>query len=185
MVVATFVLVVLLLKWLFPQGAGWTGVCVAVTCLYAGTFVVWALFGSQTGKKGKVIEGATTQAHPLRDNLLYFSVAMVAVTLVIAVTVHDTERGIHRSFKNDWFVGFGSACFALGYAVKAFWALRRNWRLWAVIVALFILFTATTLPILSQMKKAPLLLMGPLANVELLLAIFLLDWIVPRKSAWR
>ena len=126
-----------------------------------------------------MIQGEVSQTHPLRDNLLYFAVAMAVVTLVIAVTVHDTDRGVRRSFKNDWFVGLGSACFALGYAAKAFWMSRRSWRLWAIIAALFVLFAAITLPILSQMEKVPLLLMGPLANVELLLAIFLLDWIVP------
>ncbi len=35
MVVATFVVVVLLISHLFPNGAGWAGVCVAMTCLYA------------------------------------------------------------------------------------------------------------------------------------------------------
>lgn len=183
MVVGTFVLVVLLIAWLFPQGAGWAGVCMAVTCLYASAFVAWALFGNQTDKKADVIEGGTTQTHPLRDNLLYFSVAMAVVTLAIAVTIHDTERGIHRTFRYDWSVGFGSACFALGYAAKAFWALRRNWRLWAVVAALFVLFTAITLPILSLMRKVPLLLSGPLANIEFLIAIFVLDWLVARSHS--
>lgn len=177
-VVATFAFVVLLISWLFPQGAGWAGVSMAITCLYASVFVAWALFGNRIDKKTQVIKGEIARTHPLRDNLLYFAVAMTVVTLAMAVTIHDTERGVHRSFKNDWFVGFGSACFALGYAAKAFWTSRRSWRLWAIIAALLVLFTAITLPILSQMEKVPLLLMGPLANIELLLAILLLEWFV-------
>ena len=74
---------------------------------------------------------------------------------------------------------------ALGYAAKAFWTSRRNWRLWAIIATLFLLYTAITLPILSKMQKAPLLLMGPLGNVELLLAILLLGWLVPDRSGNR
>lgn len=185
MIVATFAFVVLLIAWLFPQGAGWAGVCMAVTYLYASSFAAWALFGNQTDEETHVIQGEVPQTHPLRDNLLYFAVAMAVVTLVIAVTIHDDQRGVHRSFKNDWFVGVGSACVALGYAAKAFWTSRKSWRLWAIIAALFVLFAATTLPVLSQMERVPLLLMGPLANVELLLAIFLLDWMVPGESANR
>jgi len=112
-------------------------------------------------------------------------VAMAVVTLAMAVTIHDTERGIHRSFKNDWFVGVGSACFALGYAAQAFWTSRKSWRLWAIIAALFVLFTAITLPVLSQMEKVPLLLMGPLANIELLLAVLLLERFVGLKPVYR
>ena len=59
--------------------------------------------------------------------MLYFAVAMAVVTLVIAVTIDDDERGVHRSFKTDWFVGLGSACLALGYAASI-------WRLWAMFV---------------------------------------------------
>lgn len=174
-VVVTFAFVLLLTSWLFPEGVGWAGLCVAVTCLYASTFVVWALFGNQTEKKPREV----TETRSLRDNLLYFAVGMAVVTLVVAVLIHDDKRAIHRSFKNDWFVGLGSACVALGYAAKAFRTSLRNWRLWATIAVLFVLFTAITLPILSQMERVPLLLMGPLTNAELLIAVFLLGWIVP------
>ena len=63
---------------------------------------------------------------------------MFVVTVVIALTIHDTDRGIHRYFKNDWFVGFASACFALGYSAKAFWVFCRNPRLWALTALLFV-----------------------------------------------
>jgi len=158
--VATFAFVVLLISRLFPQGAGWAGVCMAVTCLYASTLVACALFGNQGDKKPRLTNRETTETHPLRDNLLYFAVAMVVVTLVMAVTIHDTERNVHRSLKNEWFVGLGSACFALGYAAKAFWTSRRDWR--RIVAALFVLFVAITLPALSEMEKVTLLLMGPL-----------------------
>jgi magnesium-transporting ATPase (P-type) len=181
-VVAIFVFVLLLISRLFPYGAGWAGVCVAMTCLYASAFGVWALLGNKPHKNAQAEQGDIMQQHPLRDNLLYFAVAMAAVTMVIAVTIHDTDRGIHRNFKNDWFVGLGSACFALGYAVKTFWTYRRNWSLWAVIAALFALFTAITIPFLSQMQKVPLLFMGPLANIELLIALVALDWFIGRQS---
>jgi hypothetical protein len=181
-VVATFVVVVLLISRLFPDGAGWAGLCVAITCLYAGTFSAWALLGNKPDKNARAMQGEIVQRNPLRDNLLYFAVAMAVVTIVIALVIHDSERGIHRNFKNDWFVGFGSACFALGYAAKAFWISRRNWRLWAVIAALFALFTAVTIPALSQMEKVPLLLMGPLANIELLIAFVALNWFIGTQS---
>jgi hypothetical protein len=100
---------------------------------------------------------------------------MAVVTIVMALVIHDTERGIHLNFKNDWSVGFGSAFVSLGYAAKAFWISRKNWRLWAAIAALFAIFTATTIPALSQIENVPLLLMGPLANIELLVAFVALD----------
>jgi hypothetical protein len=178
MVVVTFVVVALLISRLFPYGAGWAGVCVAVTCLYASAFGAWALLGNKTANNARAAHGEVVQQSPLRDNLLYFSVAMAVVTIVVAVVVHDSERGIRRNFKNDWFVGFVSACVALGYAAKAFWISRRNWRLWTVIAALFALFTAITIPALSQIEKVPLLLMGPLANIELLIAFVTLDWFI-------
>jgi len=180
-VVVTFAFVVLLISWLFPQGAGWAGVWIAMTCLYASVFAAWAWLGNRTKKGAQAIEAHGIQTHPLRDNLLYFAVGMAVVTLAIAIVRHDTENGIQRNFKNDWFVGFGSACFALGYAAKAFWSFRRNWRLWSIIGALFVIFSVITLPLLSQMEKVPLLFMGPLANIECLISIFLLDWFLRVK----
>jgi hypothetical protein len=54
------------------------------------------------------------------------------------------------------------------------------------IAALFILFTAITIPFLSQMEKVPLLFMGPLANVVLLIALVALGrfigWHARRRS---
>jgi hypothetical protein len=141
-----------------------------------------ALLGNKPDKSARVTQGKIVQRHLLRDNLLYFAVGMAAVTIVIAVTIHDTDRGMHRYFKNDWFVGVGSACFALGYAAKAFWIFHRNWRLWAVIAALFALFSATTFQAFSQMEKVPLLFMGPLANIEFLIAVVALDWFTRRES---
>jgi hypothetical protein len=185
MVVAIFAFVLLLISRLFPYGAGWAGVCVAMTCLYASAFGAWALLGNKPDKNVRAIQGDIVQQHPLRDNLLYFAVAMAAVTIVLAVTIHDTDRGIDRDFKNDWFVGVGSACVASGYAGKAFWIYRRNWRLWAVIAALFALFTAITIPFLSQMEKVPLLFMGPLANIELLIAFAALDRFIGGRSLRR
>jgi len=184
-VVAIFAFVLLLISRLFPYGAGWAGVCVAMTCLYASAFGAWALLGNKPHKNARAEQGDIVQQHPLRDNLLYFAVAMAAVTIVIAVTINDTDRGIHRNFKNDWFVGLGSACFALGYAAKAFWTYRRNWYLWVVIATLFSVFTAITIPFLSQMEKVPLLFMGPLANIELLIAVVALDWFIGGQSGRR
>jgi hypothetical protein len=185
MVVATFVAVALQISWLFPYGAGWAGVCIAISCLYASAFGAWALLGNKLHKNARSMHGDIAQQHPLRDNLLYFAVAMAAVTITIAVTMHDTERGINRDFRNDWFVGLGSACVALGYAAKAFWSSRRNWRLWALIAAFFALFTATTIPFLSQMEKVPLLFMGPLADIELLITFAALEWFIGRQSRRR
>jgi predicted permease len=182
MVVATFFLAALLVSRLFPYGAGWAGLCVVITCLYASAFGAWALFGNKPVENAGAIQSKIARRHLLRDNLLYFAVAMVAVTITIAVLINDTEKGIHRSFKNDWFVGFGSACVALGYAAKAFWISRRDWRLWTIIAALFALFTAITIPVLSQMEKVPLLFMGPLANVELPIAFAVLDWLIVKQS---
>lgn len=181
MVAATFVLVALLVSRLFPDGAGWAGACVAITSLYASAFGAWALFGNQPDRNAHLAQGQVVQKHLLRDNLLYFAVAMVAVTIAIAVLIHDDERGIHRNFKNDWSVGFGSACVALAYAAKAFWRFRRNWRLWVAVGTLFALFTAITIPLLSQMEKVPLLFMGPLGNIELLIAFFVLDWFIGKQ----
>src|ERR1700694_1929384 len=107
MVVVTFVVVALLISRLFPYGAGWAGVCIAITCLYASAFGAWALLGNKPHKNAGSMQGDIAQ-HPLRDNLLYFAVAMAAVTITIAVTINDTERGINRNFRNDWFVGLGS-----------------------------------------------------------------------------
>jgi hypothetical protein len=160
MVVVTFAFVALLISRLFPYGAGWAGVYLAITCLYASAFAAWALIGKQTGKRTRAIGDEIAQRRLLRDNFLYFAVAMAVVTIVVAVAIHDDERGIHRYFKNDWSVGFGSACLALGYSAKAFWVFCRNWRLWAAIAALFAMFTAITIPVLSQMEKVPLLLIG-------------------------
>ena len=87
MVVATFAFVVLLILRLFPYGAGWAGLCLAVTCLYASAFAAWALFGKRTDKRTRATEDEIAQRRTLRDNLLYFAVSMAVVTIVIAVNI--------------------------------------------------------------------------------------------------
>jgi hypothetical protein len=114
--------------------------------------------------------------------VLYFAVGMAVVTVTMAIAIHDSDKGIQRNWRNDWFVGVGSAMLALGYAAKAFWRLRANWRLWALIAAFFALFTATTIPVLSQMEKVPLLLAGPLANVEFLIAFGVIHLVMGGQS---
>src|SRR5271167_1291690 len=153
MVVAIFISVALLISRLFPYGAGWAGVCIAITCLYASAFGAWAFLGNKPDKNAVVVHDDVVRQRTLRDNLLYFAIAMAIVTILMAVTIHDTDRGINRNFRDNWFVGFTSACVAVGYAAKAFWVHRRNWRLWVVIAALFAIFTATTVPLLSQMDQ--------------------------------
>ena len=50
------------------------------------------------------------------------------------------------------------------------------------LTALFALVTAITIPALFQMEKVPLLLMGPRANIELLIAFVALDWFIGARS---
>ena len=50
-VVAIFVFVLLLISRLFPYGAGWAGVCVAITCLHASVFGAWALLKVDYGAR--------------------------------------------------------------------------------------------------------------------------------------
>jgi hypothetical protein len=92
MVVATFVLAALLVSRLFPYG-GWAGLCVVITCLYASAFGAWALFGDRPGKDAGAIQSKIARRHLLRDNLLYFAVAMVAVTIAIAVLINTPKKG--------------------------------------------------------------------------------------------
>jgi hypothetical protein len=110
------------------------GVCVVITCLYASAFAAWALLGNE--KKG-VSEHPTQDPGRLRDNALYFAVGMAVVTVTLVLAIHDTDRGIQRTWRNDWFVGVGGAIFAIGYAAKACWTLRSDWCLWALLTALF------------------------------------------------
>jgi hypothetical protein len=76
MVVATFVAVTLLISRLFPYGAGWAGVCIAITCLYASTFGAWALLGNNPQEAARSAKGNIAQQRPLRNNLIYFAVGM-------------------------------------------------------------------------------------------------------------
>jgi hypothetical protein len=41
------------------------------------------------------------------------------------------------------------------------------------------------MPFLSQMENVPLLLMGPLGNIELLIAFVALDWFIGARSRRR
>ena len=98
MVVVTFVVVALLISRLFPYGAGWAGVCVAVTCLYASAFGAWALLGNETSSDARAMQGDIAQRGPLRNNVLYFAVAMAVVTIVLAMVIHDSEKGHTSQF---------------------------------------------------------------------------------------
>src|SRR5579864_7668909 len=93
MVVGVFVFVALLISRLFPYGAGWAGVCIAITCLYASAFGAWALLGNKPDKNARVMQDDIALQYALRNNLLYFAVAMVIVTILMAITIHDTDRG--------------------------------------------------------------------------------------------
>src|ERR1700733_12199697 len=170
-VVATFVVVVLLILRLFPPWSrlGWylRGDHLLVRKRIWRVGVAWKQHW-QKGPGNASRRRAT--AFPERQPSIFCSRNGV-VTITVAVTIRDTERGIHRSFKNDWFVGLGSACVALGYAAKAFWIFRRNWHLWAVISALLALFTAIAIPVSPKWRRCHCCLWGrwPMSNCSLLL----------------
>jgi hypothetical protein len=100
----------------------------------------------------------------------------VLVTIVIGVAIQDADKGIHRKFRDDWFVGIGSACFVFDYAINVFWEFRRSWRMWAALAALLIAFVGIVVPILSHIDS------GKLGNVVSVPGFQ--EWLCHRRRGW-
>jgi hypothetical protein len=180
-VVTSFICGVLLIARLLPFAGTSLKLTLAFAWLLGSIFAAWLVVGNQTVATTRGEPDRITERARVRDNLLYLAIALTLVTMVTALAIYDAERGIHRKFRDDWVVGFGSALFVFGYAAKAFWGFRKNWRMWAAMAALFGAFVGLVVPILSHMDRVPLLLMTPLFAVGSVIVQAALNWVVARQ----
>jgi hypothetical protein len=140
--------------------------------------VDWLVIGDPRETANRAGPDRTAGRARMRDYLLYLVIALTIVAIIIGLAIQDTDKGIHRKFKNDWVVGIGSACIIFGYAVRAYWRFRKNWRMWAAMAALLAAFVGLVVPTLSQMDRVPLLLMTPLIAAGSLIVHATLNWVL-------
>jgi len=175
-VIAGFLIGVLAIARLTPDSPAWVRLTLATAWLFvviAGAFLL--------GNKGQA-RNAESQRQ-LRDSLLYVAIAFVFVTVAVGVIIHDVDKGIHRNIKQNWVIGFITAPFVCGYALKAFWHFRHCWRIWAVIVGYLILHFSIAVPALGKLDRIPAIYIWPIGMFEFTLVASALHWVTAAQAS--
>lgn len=113
-----------------------------------------------------------------RDLLLYIAIALLIAGVAGGYGVYLGRKGEEPNFKNDWSVTVATAALVFGYAIRHGRRMRKLWSFWAIWFALLVIHFAILLPILSQMEKVPLVLIGLIAPLEVFIVHPTLDFIV-------
>jgi hypothetical protein len=105
---------------------------------------------------------------------LYIAIAFVPVAILLAVSVHDLDKGIHRNIKENWVVCAITAAAVLGFSIKEFWRVRRSWRMWVILAGYAALHFSLGVPALSQFDRIGAGYIYLIAMPELMLMSFAL-----------
>lgn len=161
-----------------PNVPPWADITLSIVWLFVLIATAFLL-----GNKGQGSQGDPRQLrHRLRDTLLYLGIALVPVTIGIAVMIHDSDKGIHRNIKENWVVCIITAASVLGFVVKNFWRFRRGWRMWAVLAVYSALHFSIGVPVLRQLDRIPAIYIWPIAMFELILVTFALHLVTPMQA---
>lgn len=151
-----------------PDAPVWVKVMLAMLwlmTLIAGVFIT----GNSIAIKTKL------SAHHIRDALVYMAAASIIAAVCSAVFVHDVVNGIRINFKENWIITVSAAAVVCVYVVKMFWSVRHSLRLWSVLALYLIVHFSVGIPAMGAMQSVPLIYIWPIAMIELMVLMFLLE----------
>jgi len=158
------------ISFLLPSSPAWVKVAVSMVWLF-GIIACAFLIGNQ---KRENEEERREFQHIVRNNILYLGIAIVPITVLVALTIHDVDKGIHRNIKQNWVLCTITASTVLGFLIEEFWCLKRLWQMWAVLVAYSALHFSIGVPALAQLHTIRAGYISSIALPELMLVSYFL-----------
>jgi hypothetical protein len=171
LIVVTFGLGSWGISFLLPSSPAWVKVAVSMVWLFV---VVASAFFLGNQKRGTTDEERREFQHIVRNNILYLAIAILPITVLVALTIHDVDKGIQRNIKQNWLLCTITASAVLGLSIEEFWRLRRLWQMWAVLVAYSALHFSIGVPALFQLHRIRAGYISLIAMPELILVSYFL-----------
>jgi hypothetical protein len=163
---------------LLPGVPPWGKVTLSLVCLFVLIVSIFFL----GNKRGSTQEERLEFKHILGDNLLYMGIAVVPITGLIALAIHDLDAGVHRNIRQNWVLCTMTAGVVLAFSIEQFWHLRRCWQMWAVLTAYATLHFSIGVPALAHLQRIRAGYVSLIAMPELMLIFFVLYFVEANKQ---
>ncbi len=167
------------IAFLLPSSPAWVKIAAVVVWL----FVLIASAFLLGNKKGYTEDERREFQHILRNNVLYLAIALVPVTALYALAIHDVDQGIQRHIKQNWLLCTLTASFVVAFSIEQFWRLRSLWQMWGVLIAYAALHFSIGVPSLAHLDKIRYGYISLVVTPELYLVSFVLWWIETKQAA--
>jgi hypothetical protein len=182
LIVVTFGLGAWGISFLLPSSPAWVKVAVSVVWLFV---IIASAFFLGNQKRGTEEERREFR-HIFRNNILYLAIAILPITVLVALAIHDVDKGIQRNIKQNWLLCTITASAVLGLSIEEFWRLRRLWQMWAVLVAYSALHFSIGVPALVQLHRIRVGYISLIAMPELMLVSYFLYLLQGKQTdGWR
>jgi membrane protein YdbS with pleckstrin-like domain len=166
------------IAFLLPSSPAWVKIAAVMVWL----FVLIASAFLLGNRKGNTEEERREFHHIVRNNVLYLAIALVPVTALCALAIHDVDKGIQRNIRQNWLLCTLTASFVVAFSIEQFWRLRSLWQMWGVLLAYTVLHFSIGVPALAHLDKIRYGYISLVATPELYLVSFLLYWIETRQA---
>lgn len=167
------------IAFLLPSSPAWVKVAEVMVWLFvliASAF----LLGNQ--KRGTEEERREFH-HIFCNNVLYLAIAVIPITALFALAIHDVDADIQRNIRQNWLLCTLTAFAVVGFSIEEFWRLRRVWQMWGVLAAYTALHFSIGVPALAHLHKVRAGYISLIATPELILVSFVLYLIEDRRAA--
>jgi hypothetical protein len=178
-IVVAFVLGAWGIAFLLPGSPAWVKTAAVLVWLFVLTASAFLLGNRQ----GNTEEERREFRDILRNNALYLAIALVPVTALCALAIHDVDEGIQRNIKQNWLLCTLTASFVVAFSVEQFWRLRRLWPMWGILAAYTLLHFSIGVPALARLDRIRYGYISLIATPELYLVSFFLYWAETRQTA--
>jgi hypothetical protein len=167
------------IAFLLPNSPAWVKVAAAIVWLFV-LIASALLLGNQKGDS----EEERREFHQIfRNNVLYLAIALVPITALFALAIHDVDEGIQRNVRQNWLLCTLTGFTVVGISIEEFWRLRSVWQMWGILLAYVALHFSIGVPALAQLDKIRYGDISLIAAPELILVSFVLYWIEKRRAA--
>ncbi len=167
---------------LLPDTPAWSKVALCLVWLFVLIGAAFIL----GNKRGDTQEEKREFHHVVRENLSYLGLALLPIVFLVALEIHDLDKGIHRNVRQNWLLCTITAGTVVGLSIEKFWYIRRCWEMWAVLAAYATLHFCVGIPALAHLQSIRYGYISMIAMPELLLIFSVLDLLQAKHSqSWR
>jgi len=163
---------------LLPGSPAWVQIAAVIVWLFILIAAAFLL--------GNKKRGADDERREFRDivrtNALYLAIALVPVTALFALAIHDVDKGIHRNIRQNWLLCTLTASFVVAFSIEQFWRLRGLWQMWGILIAYTVLHFSVGVPALANLESIRYGHISLIAVPELYLVSFVLYWVEMKQA---